>query len=276
MRSKIRIYIIILPVILCSLLCIFMNHCFRLFAINSSKDSNGIVSFLSYNIHSTGSSFETNALRIAKLVCHENPDFVYLTEFYENKGDTIDTVLKNRFPYSCTKHRWGQNEGDAFYSKWKIDSVARFYVEGNRIMAYRVQISNAGDSIAMYCCHLASNNADSHTTTWESVQEGYAKRKKEVVEILKYVRGDKYPCIILGDMNDVSGSPAMNAIEDAGFEDAWWNGGFGYGSTFHEGWLRLRIDHIFYDKSFDLCDIRVVHSDYSDHDALVGSFNLKR
>lgn len=37
----------------------------------------------------------------------------------------------------------------------------------------------------------------------------------------------------------------------------------------------LRLDHIMYDDKFDLCEIRVIHSHYSDHDALVGLFNLK-
>lgn len=253
-----------------------LNKCFELISVNFGNSSKNDVTLLAYNIHSTAPSFENNAFNIANLICAEDPDFVYLTEFYEHKGDVIDSLLIDSYPYSYTNHRWGLNEGDVFYSKLQIDSINRFYVEGNRIMAYRVQVSNASDTIAIYCCHLASNNVDSYTTTWESIKNGYAKRQKEIIEILKHVKEDKYPCLIMGDMNDISGSTTMNMIEGAGFNDAWWKGGFGYGSTFHDKGLRLRIDHIFYDKSFDLSNIRVLHSDYSDHDALVGSFNLKR
>lgn len=77
------------------------------------------------------------------------------------------------------------------------------------------------------------------------------------------------------DMNDPSSSPILCAIEDAGFKDAWWNSGLGYGSTFHDNRFRLRIDHIFYDNHFELCDIRVLHTNYSDHNTLIGTFNLK-
>lgn len=273
LRIKIKTcYVIWLFLVI--LICL-INWRFTVFPVHFTHVQ-GNLKVLTYNVHSTGSNFEKDASRIAMLILNAKPDFVYLTEYYEKKGCVLDSILKISYSYSYTKHRWGQNEGDAFYSKWKIDSVCRFFVNGERIMAYRVQVSHASDTIAMYCCHFASNNADSQSITWESIKKGYHKRSFEVEEILRHIRNDKYPCIIMGDMNDISGSPSLNAIENAGFEDAWWNGGLGYGSTFHDGWLMLRIDHILYDKNFDLCDVRVLNADYSDHDALVGSFNLKR
>lgn len=266
---------LITVVLLVGILSIIVNVFFKLIPLHIGY-TRGSYSVMAYNIHSTGPDFDIDAPQIAQLIINEDPDFVYLTEFYENRGDTLDELLRQHYPFYDTTHRWGQNEGDAFYSEWKIDSVNRFFLNGERIMAYRVQVSLLSDTFAMYCCHLASNNVNSQITTWESVIKGFRKREQEVCEILKHVRKDKYPCIILGDLNDVSGSPTLNAIENAGFEEAWWNGGLGYGITFHNDWLRLRIDHILYDTNFDLCGIRVLNADYSDHDALVGSFNLKR
>ena len=51
------------------------------------------------------------------------------------------------------------------------------------------------------------------------------------------------PCIVMGDMNDVSGSPCMKVFANAGLRDTWWDGGFGYGATIHEPVL-YRIDHV--------------------------------
>ena len=49
----------------------------------------------------------------------------------------------------------------------------------------------------------------------------------------------------------------------------------GYGSTFHCGWLRLRLDHILYDKSrIKLNKIKVLESDLSDHNALMANFSF--
>jgi predicted extracellular nuclease len=35
------------------------------------------------------------------------------------------------------------------------------------------------------------------------------------------------PFVVLGDMNDVVGSPALCVFKDAGFTDAWWECGTG-------------------------------------------------
>lgn len=51
--------------------------------------------------------------------------------------------------------------------------------------------------------------------------------------------------VVMGGMNDISGSSCLRTLADVGFEDAWWNGGFGYGATIHKP-LPYRIDHIFY------------------------------
>lgn len=78
--------------------------------------------------------------------------------------------------------------------------------------------------------------------------------------------------IIMGDFNDVSGSKPLNILEDAGFKDAWWDGGFGYGATIHHP-LPFRIDHIMYNDGVELVEIKKVDSNgLSDHDALVATF----
>ena len=82
---------------------------------------------------------------------------------------------------------------------------------------------------------------------------------------------------VMGDMNDVSGSYTINRIKEAGLKDAWWEGGGGYGATFHGKGLRLRIDHILYDyKELELTGVRVIDNNLSDHNALMASFRVKK
>ena len=79
----------------------------------------------------------------------------------------------------------------------------------------------------------------------------------------------------MGDFNDVYGSPVMDFFEDAGLKNAWWEGGFGYGATFHNP-LPYRIDHILYSNYLNLKGIKKISAEgLSDHDALVADFEIK-
>lgn len=88
----------------------------------------------------------------------------------------------------------------------------------------------------------------------------------------------------MGDMNDISGSYTLRRIESvellrhgsAGLTDAWWKGGFGYGTTYHDHSLRLRLDYILYDEDrLTLTDVKEIDTDASDHNALVGGFRFE-
>lgn len=81
--------------------------------------------------------------------------------------------------------------------------------------------------------------------------------------------------IVAGDFNDWSGSYCMNTIQYNDFKDAWWEGGNGFGFTYNGWHLRLRLDHILYSDNFELCGVKVIESDTSDHRALVADLRLK-
>lgn len=51
--------------------------------------------------------------------------------------------------------------------------------------------------------------------------------------------------------------------------------GRGYGSTFHDGLLRLKLDHILFDeKYFDLNIVKMIGDNkWSDHNAMVAGFD---
>ena len=66
----------------------------------------------------------------------------------------------------------------------------------------------------------------------------------------------------------------MDSLNDAGMKNAWWEGGFGYGTTYHKGWLRLRIDHIYYNEKLMLKNVKVVDTNLSDHNILIADFSI--
>ena len=82
------------------------------------------------------------------------------------------------------------------------------------------------------------------------------------------------PVILAGDFNDLGGSYCMQTIEGDSFDDAWWRRGVGYGATFDAWHLKLRIDHILYDHHFEIQNVSVGQSGFSDHKSLVADFKF--
>jgi endonuclease/exonuclease/phosphatase (EEP) superfamily protein YafD len=79
----------------------------------------------------------------------------------------------------------------------------------------------------------------------------------------------------MGDMNDFNRSAPLDTLTGGGLKDSWLEGGFGYGATFHKGWMRLRIDHILHSKELNLESIEVIETKLSDHNPVVAGFSLK-
>jgi endonuclease/exonuclease/phosphatase (EEP) superfamily protein YafD len=158
-----------------------------------------------------------------------------------------------------------------FYSKHAVDSIAGIHTMGakrRKSLNNRVHFFLDKDTLTIVGCHLSSSN--------HHVRMGYQKRKHEADAIYESIKDEKFPVIVMGDLNDISGSYAVERIKEAGLKDAWWKRGFGYGATFHDEWLRLRLDHILYqDDKLDLQYVKVIESNLSDHNALVAGFTFK-
>ena len=98
-------------------------------------------------------------------------------------------------------------------------------------------------------------------------------RELEAESIVNDIGGKK-KIVVMGDFNDVCGSGVLNIFHTAKLEDAWSNGGFGYGATIHLP-LPYRIDHVLYGEDLKLKGIKIIETgQYSDHDALVATFDL--
>lgn len=242
-----------------------------------TKDDVSDICLLTYNVHSEAEDFERYASDMANGILAKSPDFIFLTEYERTANDTIRNRLSKHYTYMVEKFRKGAFEGDSFYSKWEIDSVMKLPLPWYYSSAYRVQIHKATDTLAIYCCHLSSNNLKLNEGRWASLQEGRRLRNMETDTLVAALQKERYPTIVMGDMNDVSFSPAVEKIRSAGLNDAWWDGGLGYGSTYHEGWLRLRIDHILYNtQRMKLKHVDVIgETEWSDHRAVVAGFDLK-
>ena len=262
----------------------WLSECFA-FSLMSNNEICGkrTVRVMAWNIDGS----EYDSLKVAKIadVIHKHkPDVIFLSEDFDKTGICLDSLLKKNYPYSsnmvCSGHQ--------FYSNYMLDSFRVVDVEGyDNPLLIHVSVMVKGQIIDIYGCHLASNNYsashvdfhldqvnDHHDAKQylKNIRDASRLRKLEAQAIIKDMTDRA--TIIMGDFNDVGGSPALRAFKAAGFQDAWWKGGLGYGATIHY-LLPYRIDHIMYNDKLTLKSIRKIDAKgLSDHDALVAEFRI--
>ncbi len=149
-----------------------------------------------------------------------------------------------------------------------------------------------GKWITAFACHLRSS---AYSTARRSMEEGsswsdgislYLDNYKIGKRIRDYeadnlriyldsLEETDVPIIIAGDFNDWCGSYCLNTIRDGKYKDVWWEGGFGFGISYDEWHLKLRLDHIFYSHHFELDNVWVNKNPFSDHYPLICEFNIK-
>ena len=133
--------------------------------------------------------------------------------------------------------------------------------------------------------HLASNNysgstieeeSQNYTSSYDKYKDAQERRCIQAHWTKVAALKSEHSVIIMGDMNDFNRSAPLDTFTINGFKDAWWEGGNGYGHTFHAGWMRLRIDHILHSEKLELKSIKVIGTDLSDHNPLVAGFSTKK
>lgn len=291
---------------------LILNNIFKFFAYKGSDYQNGTGAFNVFflNVHSSGSDFVQRSLRIDSLISLRKPDFVYLTEYSDSSSQMLDSLLCLRYR-CCEKEVKLWNKTERIYSNWEIeglnpvfidketnkvlellkeDALLRTHIDHPRILS--CHITDSTHSIYLYLCHLESNNYLNEITINDdylplslkkikrrvaAYSKGGKIRELEADAIcgsIKSLTKNSFPIIVMGDFNDVSGSYCTKQIEDAGYHDAWWECGWGIGSTYKNKYLPLRIDHIFYNKKIQLRSVEIVDDDLSDHKAMLASFDF--
>lgn len=266
------------------------NHHFKLYAFNPySVCMTKSLRVMTWNIHVTDPAFMDKQTNIATEILEQDADIVLINEFSWNIAAQLHSQLKEKYPYVTEKYKnvLGEN---ILYSRYPIDSCQRLETPTLHPLVYEFRLKVNEKPIRIVGCHLfSSNDIDkTHRYTLKNkhdildLPDYYANYRKameirtEQTELIcDCLLSEDLPTIIMGDMNDFSGTSPLNTLQDIGLKDAWWEGGNGFGITFREGWMRFRLDHILYDAKWELSSVRVVQSDLSDHLPLVAEFAMK-
>lgn len=277
-----------------SLLIVFvvMNWYGRIFPLNAFKkhfDNITPIKVMTLNtsLSPNKDNYYENLKYTANLILKEKVDVVFLTENFYCNFDTLYRMIQPFFPY---KSKSANPCGNYIYSKYPL--IMDSLIVSDSITPYALNICKLKISkrtINLVGCHFSSNNYDERMyyrtpEQIKSTKQFYLylkniirvsqcrqKQAKKIVDLFE----DELPLIIVGDFNDVSGSSTLNILEKAGLSDAWWEGGMGFGFTVYNP-FPFRIDHILYNQRFKLINVKVIKmSTISDHNAIVGGFNLK-
>lgn len=254
-----------------------LNLHIELVALNVSKsyeESN--FSVLTWNVHCTEGACAERQVEIAELIVNAGADFVLLNEYNQDHCGMIDSILRHTYLYTEEIHSH-QKCGDIFYSKKRMYNSGNLYFpeRGRYVHTIEATVAVGEDSVHIYGVHLASNNTtDGTKTSFAQYKDAQRHRSFETGWIKTVIRKSSTKSIVLGDFNDLSCSAPCDSLKEIGLLDSWWEGGFGYGTTFHDGLLRLRIDHIFYSPEMKLCGVEIIKTDLSDHNPMVARFKI--
>ena len=276
-----------------------------------SKNDEGNLKVMCYNIHSSSESFKGDTAFVdsmAQMILRENPDVLTIEEYYVEYCGRFDSLLRKNYSYCEVLSKGTPN---VVYSKDPLSDKMELFLDSASIMnegleqaakldsnrtteserlVMGVTLKKGKQKVRIIACHLASNQYDitrrnmSDTLEWWkgipeyrlSYQSGSLARETEIQytqkEIEKYKK-QGMPVIVCGDMNDVSGSKTLRMLQSTGLKNAWWEKGRGFGFTYHgHHFMNFRIDHILHTEDIKVKSIKKIDQHYSDHDPVIASF----
>ena len=249
---------------------------------NSQKKDNNI-RILSYNIKYNGEYLSNNKDSFSTLlsfVQQQDADILVLPESRINSTNKdLRKKLNQIYPY----HLGSKYKENEFYletyvfSRYPINNVKQY--DNHYIYEMDINIYE-NFTLKLVACHLESNQSNSSLRKdnglINNIKKGYEIRNKEVKMICDSLSQYQGLLIIAGDLNDISGSNTLNTLQKGlNLNDAWWQSGFGYGTTSFSKHLYFRLDHILFSHHFKSTSIDIPKVDFSDHYPIVTNLEIQ-
>ena len=252
------------------------------FIFNSIQKKENQIRILSYNIKYNSDYLRHNKDSLSALISfirQQNADILVLPESRLNSTNKeLRKKLDKIYPYNLASGYDGNDYYTETYvfSRYPVRNVKQY----GKHYIYEMNIDITDNySIKLLACHLASNQSNSSLSKGkgfiQNIHNGYETREQEVKMICDSLLHHQGPVIIVGDLNDISGSKTLNTLQNRlKLNDAWWKTGFGYGATSVSKYLFFRLDHILYSNHFKSTSIAVPNINFSDHYPIITDLEI--
>ena len=304
----------LIAAVLVAIYCVNVRYeLFALYMPKGQETGDECLRVMTYNVNTTSNLKDVDGFKrgLIEEINRHNPDVLCLQELVPEIFKQVQTSLDSLFGYNDSMKIKRETYRCLIYSKRPIRNYIRYkcFTEIDTIgytsmlkgeiwrikrhmPLYSAEIEVLPNKwITLFSVHFRSNayttarRSMGEDASWrdglplyyENYKTGQKIRNWEADNLrlhLKALEEDDIPVIISGDFNDWSGSYCMNTIRNGVYKDAWWEGGFGFGITYDDWHLKLRLDHILYSHHFRLENVYVVKSKFSDHRPLVADFTL--
>ncbi|TXK28262.1 endonuclease/exonuclease/phosphatase [Pontibacter qinzhouensis] len=214
------------------------------------------------NVRMTNTKYQ----KFLELVLETDPDMVVINEPNEAWHNHMRQELEDKYKYSIKKPL-ENTYGMMLYSKLKLhNSEIRYLVEDSIPSFYTVVELAGGAKFDFFTVHPQPPRLLKNTET----------REAELLIVAKQAKATSYPSIVAGDLNDVAWSNTTRLFKNiSGMLDP--RVGRGFYNTYNAfiPLFRYPLDHVFYDPTFRLLDIKRLKKFGSDHFPIMITLNYE-
>lgn len=298
-------------IVLITIVLLLNNH-YNYIALNLFEPSSeGSFRIMTYNTNGISGHYKDTVFvnDFLEKIDSINPQILVLQEMLQPYSKYLCDELQNRYPYNSlsilSKRRHEDRSVACLFSLYpiksffrlaynveKIDSIYEAYMVPDSIRRpshadiYNAVLDIGNRETLVTCCYLRTNDYSKHRLehleNWfDGIDDyicgyrfGCAVRNLSAKMICDSIYKYDLPTIVCGDMNDFQSSLAVRTLTGNELKNAWWERGFGYGMTYDNYHLKLRIDHILVSKEIDVARVTVPHLRFSDHYPIVADLKF--
>lgn len=217
-------------------------------------------------------------------------------EFYHWKDSKVlNTIehLEKKGLYQSHFQRAYTNDvgglvGMVIFSKYPIIKKGSLKVKDKHSYgAIFIDVLFNADTIRIYNIHLKSmsinteslidtdNLQKNYFDLFRRLKNGFVQRAKQIKIVQEHLADCPYKIVLCGDLNDLPYSYTYQQLSQD-LNNAFEDGGKGFGFTFNSWLFFLRIDNQFFSKNITIKDCQTIREiDYSDHFPIKANYWIK-
>lgn len=259
------------------------NHLLSLYKFSGSKnidDPNNLV-VMNYNVRlfNLFNWIKDKQLKskMTAFIAAQNPDIISVQEYRPDK----EMPFKGYFKHVKVSGKKLKN-GQAIFSKFPIVNAGSVEFPNTHNNAIFVDIVKQNDTIRIYNVHLQSlgiipemqqlANQDSESL-YKHVSKTFRMQQAQTELFLKHKAACPYKMVICGDFNNTAYSYVYKQMK-GNLQDAFVEGGNGFGRTFNFKFFPVRIDFILADEAFTVNGFKTYDIELSDHYPIMAKLKL--